>query len=71
LTIDLKVSERLEIFERQFDSKRAFVAASPIAFDAAGKALAIAVISMSRPSQQSHCILATLLNDPRLLPKRD
>jgi hypothetical protein len=42
-TIELKVFERLEIFDGQFDEKRGFVAAPPIAFDAADKALAIAV----------------------------
>jgi hypothetical protein len=43
LTIDLKLSKRIEIFDRQFDNKRTFVTAPSIAFDAAGKALAITV----------------------------
>jgi hypothetical protein len=43
LTIDLKVSKRLEIFDRQIDNKRTFVTAPSIALDAADEQLSIPV----------------------------
>jgi hypothetical protein len=48
LTIELKVSKRLKIVDRQFDNKRAFVTDPSIAFDAAGNALAT-VVNLNEP----------------------